>query len=629
MLSFLWTIPAFPIAGFLLLALFGARMGRQFAAIIGAGSIGLAFAATLKVGAWFTLFPPDGHAYTQTLWTWMSVGAFQPTVAFHLDALSLLMLLVVTGVGFLIHVYAIEYMIDDASFARFFASMNLFVGAMIVLVLADDLLLLYLGWEGVGLCSYLLIGFWYQDPANCRAANKAFLTTRIGDVALAIGLFLLFTQAGTLNIQSLLDTAQHDWVKNSSVATLAALLLLGGAIGKSGQMPLQVWLPDAMAGPTPVSALIHAATMVTAGVYLIARMHGVFLMAPDVMQLVATLGAATMLVAGLAALAQRDIKRVLAYSTVSQIGYMFLALGVGAWSAAMFHFMTHAFFKALLFMSAGWIIVSCHHEQDMFKMGGLRKQLPTAFWTMLVGSLSLAAVPFISSGFYSKDLILWEVWSSGDEGKFLWYFGITGAFITALYTTRMMVLVFFGKPHAHRTPQPGNFMRVPLVVLAILATVGGLVNLPGTMGHFTPFTGFLSTALPVAGHHGDVADEARLQWIALFVVSGGIAAGLLLYGPLRKLTDGLAGSPLGRPVRAFLASGLGFDAVYDALLIWPYRAIAAVLRGDAFNGIYGTVTLLALAGNRTLGQTQNGKLRWYVMGVALGAVVTIAVAVLL
>ena len=386
-----------------------------------------------------------------------------------------------------------------------------------------------------------------------------------------------------------------------------------------------------MAGPTPVSALIHAATMVTAGVYLIARMHGVFLEAPEVMVGVAYIGAATMIIAGISALAQRDIKRVLAYSTISQIGYMFLALGMGAWGAAMLHFMTHAFFKALLFMAAGWVIVSCHHEQDIFRMGGLRKRLPTAFWSMLVGSLSLAAVPFISSGFYSKDLILWQVWSSGDTGKSLWIVGLVGAFITALYTTRMMVLVFFGKPndHAHYSAQPGNFMRVPLVVLAVLATLGGLVELPGTLAHFTPFSEFLGTALPIQAQHGSVADEGRLQLIASAIVIGGIALGGLLYGPLRPLTTRVVALPFVAPFRALAASGCGFDAVYRLFLLWPYQLLAHVLRGDAFNGLYGAITATAMTSNGLLARSQTGILRWYMMGVALGAVAIIAVAVLL
>ena len=336
------------------------------------------------------------------------------------------MVLVITIVGFLIHVYSAEYMFEDEGYSRFFAYMNLFVSAMLILVLADNLVFLYLGWEGVGLCSYLLIGFWYSDPVNGRAARKAFIVTRIGDTALAIGLFLLFTNLGTLNIQELMLTASTKWSVGSETAILAAALLLGGALGKSAQLPLQVWLPDAMAGPTPVSALIHAATMVTAGVYLIARTHVLFELAPPVQNAVAVIGAATLLIAGFSAIVQNDIKRVLAYSTISQIGYMFLALGVGAWSAAMFHFMTHAFFKALLFLGAGVVILAQHGEHNIFKMGGLRKKLPSTFWTFLIGSASLSALPLVTAGFYSKDLILWQAWSSSSGSVALWAAGLAG-----------------------------------------------------------------------------------------------------------------------------------------------------------------------------------------------------------
>ena len=312
------------------------------------------------------------------------------------------MILVVTFVGFWIHLYSAEFMRHDEGYSRFFAYMNLFVASMLTLLLADNLLLLYLGWEGVGLCSYLLIGFWYRDPANGAAARKAFIVTRVGDTAMLLGLFLLFTSLGTLQIQDLMHRASEQWAVGSALAVAAALLLLGGAVGKSAQLPLQVWLPDAMAGPTPTSALIHAATMVTAGVYLIARTHVLFALAPAAQFAVAVVGAATLVLAGCSALTQHDIKRVLAYSTVSQIGYMFLALGVGAWSAAIFHFVTHAFFKALLFLAAGVIIEALHDEHSIFRMGGLRKELPVAFWTFLIGGCSLAGLPFITAGFLQQ-----------------------------------------------------------------------------------------------------------------------------------------------------------------------------------------------------------------------------------
>ena len=359
----------------------------------------------------------------------MQVGGFAPEIALYLDALSVVMILVVTIVSFLIHLYSAEYMAEEEGYSRFFAYMNLFVGSMLVLVLADNLVFLYLGWEGVGLCSYLLIGFWYKDAANGRAAMKAFIVTRIGDTAMAIGLFFLFNNLGTLQIQELMRRAVEQWPVGSTAAIAAAALLLGGALGKSAQLPLQTWLPDAMAGPTPVSALIHAATMVTAGVYLIARTNVLFTLAPPVQFAVAIIGCATLLMAGFSAMTQFDIKRVLAYSTISQIGYMFLALGVGAWSSAIFHFVTHAFFKALLFLGAGVVIMGLHEERDMFKMGGLRKQLPVTFWTFLVGAASLAALPLVTGGFYSKDPILWHAWLSQRGGLWLGIGGVVGALL--------------------------------------------------------------------------------------------------------------------------------------------------------------------------------------------------------
>ncbi len=422
-LPLLWLIPALPLAGFLTLTLIGDRLSRRHMAWVGAGSVGGAALVTALVAVDFVGRLPDTASYRHTLWTWIETSGLSVGIAWYLDALSLLMTAVITGVGFLIHVYSIEYMREDEGYRRFFAYMNLFVACMLTLVLADNLLLLYLGWEGVGLCSYLLIGFWYRQSANGAAAQKAFIVTRIGDTAFAIGLFLLFANLRTLSIQEVQSLAAQAWPIGSDIAMLVAALFLAGAVGKSAQLPLQVWLPDAMAGPTPVSALIHAATMVTAGVYLIARMHTLFTLAPPVQYAVAIIGVVTLLLAGLSALAQRDIKRILAYSTISQIGYMFLALGVGAWSAALFHFLTHACFKALLFLAAGAVIVSVHHEQDIFRMGGLRRPLPLTFWTFLIGAAALSGLPLITSGFYSKDWILWSAWSSPIGGPWLWLGG--------------------------------------------------------------------------------------------------------------------------------------------------------------------------------------------------------------
>jgi len=401
-------IPLFPLVGFVILALFGSQLPKKVVAAVGCGSVALSGIVTAS------LVSQAPAGVQQTFGTWITgVGSLAPQFSLFLDPLSATMVSVVCFVGFLIHLYSVEYMADDPGFSRFFAYLNLFVAAMLILLLADDLLLMFLGWEGVGLCSYLLIGFWYEDKVNGHAAQKAFIVTRIGDVAFMVALFILFAQFGTWSIPTVIAAAQNSWTLGTTLPTLVALLFIIAAIGKSAQMPLHVWLPDAMAGPTPVSALIHAATMVTAGVYLIARLHGLFLLAPDMLLLVGIIGAVTALYAAFTALAQNDIKRVLAYSTISQIGYMFIGLGVGAFGAALFHFMTHAFFKALLFLGAGAVIHAVHGEQDMHKMGGLRKKLPVVFWTFVAGSAALAALPLITAGFYSKDAILWGAYAGG------------------------------------------------------------------------------------------------------------------------------------------------------------------------------------------------------------------------
>jgi len=422
--------------------------------------------------------------------------------------------------------------------------MNLFVASMLVLVLADNLVFLFLGWEGVGLCSYLLIGFWYRDPLNARAAVKAFVVTRVGDAAMMIGLLLLFVNLGTVDIQQILERARSQWTAGSPLAVAAAALILGGAVGKSAQLPLQTWLPDAMAGPTPVSALIHAATMVTAGVYLIARTHTLFQLAPPVQLAVAVIGAGTLFIAGFAAITQRDIKRVLAYSTMSQIGYMFLALGVGAWPAAIFHFMTHAFFKSLLFLAAGAVIVFMHHEQDLFKMGGLAKRIPLVFWTFLVGSLAMAAVPPLISGFSSKDWILAWVWASPQGGALLWAVGLSGVLLTSTYTFRLIFLAFFGAerevPDGHR---PGALLVVPLVVLSIPALLLGLIETPKSFGSVHLFSSFIASALPGTQPEMGAALELNLALASeLLSLVGIVLAYLLARGQARAYVEGRMGS---------------------------------------------------------------------------------------
>jgi len=603
---------AFPLIGTLALSFFP-RLPDRVAATIGASSIG----ASALVTAWVTavFVAGDGGAFSQTLWTWIAVGDFTPGMSLYLDGLSLTMIGVVTGVGFLIHLFATWYMREDLEgargMARFFAYMNLFVVSMLLLVLGDNLLLLFMGWEGVGLCSYLLIGYYYKDEANAWAAFKAFIITRIGDVFLAIGLFLLFASFGTLNIQELLAAAPEAWAEGDPVANVAALMLLGGAVGKSAQLPLQTWLPDAMAGPTPVSALIHAATMVTAGVYLIARMHVLFELAPAIMLLVGIIGALTLLLAGFAALCQTDIKRVLAYSTMSQIGYMFLALGVGAWDAAIFHLMIHAFFKALLFLASGSVIIACHHEQDIFRMGGLRKTLKLDYAVFLIGGAALAALPLITAGFYSKDEILWLSFANGHH--VLWFAGLAGAFLTALYTFRMIFIAFHG--NAKLTPHAGRGIthHLPLVALAILSTfIGAWIHPP------------LADVLPTheSGGHGMVKITLEILSSVVAVVGLGIAAALFLGN--REPVERIAATPAGRMLWRLWNQAWGFDWLYDRVFVRPWLALTRLHRYDWINATINIVPGVALALNGALATTQNGRLRWYALTLFAGAALLLA-----
>jgi NADH-quinone oxidoreductase subunit L len=540
------------------------------------------------------------------------------------------MMVVVTFVAFLIHLYSTEFMIDDDGYSRFFAYMNLFVASMLMLVLGGNLLLLYLGWEGVGLCSYLLIGFWYSDPANGAAAQKAFIVTRIGDTAMAIGLFLLVTKLGTLDIQTLMRRAAEAWQVGSALPIAAAALLLAGALGKSAQLPLQTWLPDAMAGPTPVSALIHAATMVTAGVYLIARMHGLFVLAPPVLTAVAVIGAATLLVAGVSALMQRDIKRVLAYSTISQIGYMFLALGVGAWTAAMFHFMTHALFKSLLFLGAGAIIMSLHHEHDIFKMGGLRRKLPVTFWTFLVASASLAGFPLVTAGFYSKDLILWNAWSSSRGSPWLWAAGLAGAFLTGIYIFRLVFTVFYGEEHGHMEKSPGLRIHIPLVVLAVLAVVAGFVEAPEFLGGKPWFSGFMETALPSPVKSPVVSgSETLFEFAAGVVALAAIGLAYILFLRARLMVQRLGLSTTGRLAARYFFVGWGFDWLYDRVLIRPFIRLCGFAKDDFIDRVYGGIAFAIRLFHHALSSTETGRVRWYAAGIVFGAVVLVAIAVFL
>ena len=614
MTTYIALIPAIPLLGFLVLALFGQKLTRKTIGIIGAGSVGIVALLTFIAGTGFLKSLPQVKSYSVVVWQWINAGNLKADIAFSLDALSLVFCFVITFVGFLIHVYSIEFMAKDEGFSRFFAYMNLFVGSMLILVLADNILLLYLGWEGVGLCSYLLIGFWYKEPANGYAARKAFVITRVGDTAMIIGIFILFLSFGTVNINDLMQQASEKWIAGSSIAVLTAALLLGGALGKSAQLPLQTWLPDAMAGPSPVSALIHAATMVTAGVYLIARTHILFSLAPIVQAAIAIIGALTLLVAGFSALAQHDLKRILAYSTISQIGYMFLALGVGAWSASVFHFMIHAFFKALLFLAAGVVILVLSEEHDIFKMGGLRKKIPVVYLTFLIGAASLSALPLITAGFYSKDAILWYSISSETGSTLLWVAGITGAFLTALYSFRMIFITFFGEAKAQPAFLPGKTMTIPLIILAVLSVLGGFLELPESIGNIHLFSSLVDSTLPAvvvkeAGH-----SEILFQSLSAVIVLAGIYLAYTIYLKKPALSESFSHSRLNR----FFEKGWGFDKFYDVIFVKPVVWLSEIDKDDFFDWLNICISRLALLMNRLLGITQNGKLRWYLMSFTIG-----------
>ncbi|EOG3619288.1 NADH-quinone oxidoreductase subunit L [Pseudomonas putida] len=604
----------FPLVGFLLLSFSRGRFSENLSALIGVGSVGLSAATAAYVIWQFNVAPPEGGAYSQLLWQWMSVDGFAPNFTLYLDGLSVTMLGVVTGVGFLIHLFASWYMRGEAGYSRFFSYTNLFIASMLFLILGDNLLFIYFGWEGVGLCSYLLIGFYYSNRNNGNAALKAFIVTRIGDVFMAIGLFILFAQLGTLNVQELLVLAPQKFQAGDTWMVLATLMLLGGAVGKSAQLPLQTWLADAMAGPTPVSALIHAATMVTAGVYLIARTNGLFLLAPDILHLVGVVGGVTLVLAGFAALVQTDIKRILAYSTMSQIGYMFLALGVGAWDAAIFHLMTHAFFKALLFLASGAVIVACHHEQNIFKMGGLWKKLPLAYASFVVGGAALAALPIVTVGFYSKDEILWEAFASGNTG--LLYAGLVGAFMTSLYTFRLIFIAFHGEAKTEAHAGHGISHWLPLGVLIVLSTFVGAWITP-------PLAGVLPES---AGHAGGEAKHALEITSGAIAIAGILLSALLFLGK-RRFVSAVANSGIGRVLSAWWFAAWGFDWIYDKLFVKPYLLISHILRKDPVDRTIGLIPRMARGGHVAMSKTETGQLRWYTASIAVGAVLVLGAVV--
>jgi len=521
----------FPAVGVVFNLFLGPRYGRGAVNVVGPGVMFAAFG--VATWAFLTLLAmPPGGALAVHLWGWIEAGKFHAELGLRLDALSGVMVMIVTGVGALIHLYSVGYMAHDEDFARFFTYMNLFAFSMLILILADNLLMMFVGWEGVGLCSYLLIAFWYTNPQYAYNGRKAFVVNRIGDAGFLLGMFTIVATLGAHGVWTLdfVELRQHAALLGGAAAAAAGCLLFIGATGKSAQIPLYVWLPDAMVGPTPVSALIHAATMVTAGVYMIARLGFIYTMAPSALDLVATIGAVTAVFAATIAIVQPDIKKVLAYSTISQLGYMFLGVGSGAYASGIFHLMTHAFFKGLLFLCAGSVIHALGGEQDMNKMGGLRRNLPITFWTMFIATLAIAAVPPFS-GYFSKDLVLEAAYDSGHS--WLWFLGVITAGLTSFYMFRLIFMTFFGESrvdsekehHLHESPAA---MTIPLIVLAILATAGGWVNLPDGLLWGNAFARFLA---PAVGAFKPIVEASpiSLSLVASIASGLGIALAYLFY----------------------------------------------------------------------------------------------------
>jgi NADH-quinone oxidoreductase subunit L len=596
-----WII-AFPALG-VLFHVFAGRRALRAVAIVGPGLIAAAFA--VAVAAVLRLHGlPAGAALHDRVYTWIAVGSFRADAALRLDALSAVMTLVVTGVGFLIHLYSVGYMHGDRSFARYFAYLNLFTTAMLILVLADNLLVLFVGWEGVGLCSYLLIGFWYEKAENAAAGKKAFIVNRIGDAGFLLGLFLIFRTLGTLDLASITEHANVL----APVALPICLLLFVGATGKSAQIPLYVWLPDAMAGPTPVSALIHAATMVTAGVYMVARLHALYALAPAALTVVAIVGTLTALLAAVIATAQVDIKRVLAYSTVSQLGLMFLGLGVAAPAAAVFHVVTHAFFKALLFLGAGSVIHALEGEQDMQRMGGLRGHLPITFPTMAVATAAIAGVPPFS-GFFSKDEMIWAAFAGPRPAPVLGVLALVVSFLTAYYTGRLLFMTFFGtsrsEHHPHESPAA---MTLPLLVLATLAFAGGWLPIPSILA-------------PVVGEAE--ASEAPFWMLALAsaVAFGGLGLAWWLYVVRPELPARIADRLDG--FYALVRDKFRIDELYDATVVRAVFAAADVsatrIDPRVIDGVANGAGLLVAAIGGAGRRLQTGNVQHYALSFLLGA----------
>jgi len=624
-MSQIWLVPAFPLLGFLLNGFLGKRFGTRFVTFVGPLAIALSFAQSLVL--FFQMLEAEGNVLKEHLYPWISSGNFEAGINFQVDQLSGLYLLVITGVGFLIHVYSVGYMDGESGYYRFFAYLNLFVFFMLILVLGDSFLLMFVGWEGVGLCSYLLIGYYFEKDSAAEAAKKAFLFNRIGDFGVLSAVMLIFLAFGSIEFATINAEAATQLEYGGALVTAITLLLFLGATGKSAQIPLYVWLPDAMEGPTPVSALIHAATMVTAGLYMVARLSHLFVLAPFTMNVIAVVGTATALLAATIAVTQTDIKRVLAYSTVSQLGYMFLAMGVGAFGAGVFHVMTHAFFKALLFLGSGSVILAVHHEQDMRKMGALKNKLPITYMTMLLGTFAISGIPFFS-GFFSKDEILWKAYSSPLGGPWLWGVGFLTAGLTAFYMFRMIYLTFHGESrvdshtaeHVHESPFS---MTIPLMILAALAVTGGFFGvphvfhvIPNGMGNY--FQGFFAE---IPSGHGTVSTEWTLMafsvafaLLAWFFASRLYHSGFDLAAGLRSKWESLYQLSLNKWY---------VDELYNTLIIQPGRLFSTHVLWRLFDqnvidrAVNTTADVARMVGN-SIRPLQNGLTQNYALIFTLG-----------
>jgi NADH-quinone oxidoreductase subunit L len=639
-LDHLWIIPLLPLLGSAVNGLLGGKWPNKVVNSVALGATGLSFAFALEaVREYFA----SGQAFVHNhYFDWISAGTFTAGFDLQLDQLTVVMLLVVTGVGFLIHIYSTGYMAHEGGYYRFFSYLNLFMFFMLILVLAANYVLLFVGWEGVGLCSYLLIGFYFLRMSASDAGKKAFIVNRIGDFGFMLGMFLLFRTFHTLDFKTVFDQASgptwgHEPWGQFGTMTIACLLLFMGATGKSAQLPLYVWLPDAMEGPTPVSALIHAATMVTAGVYVVARSHILFVHSETAMVVVAVVGCATAFFAATIGLVQTDIKKVLAYSTVSQLGYMFLACGVGAFSAGIFHLMTHAFFKALLFLAAGSVIHAMGGEQDMRKMGGLSTKIKYTYWTMLIATLAIAGIPPLA-GFFSKDAILLSAFQI-EGGHPLYAIGLLTALLTSFYMFRLIFLTFFGKPrydehHVHVHESPWSMLG-PLIILAVLSIIGGWLAAPALFGGTDYFSSFLAPVFASSASGAEAVSEAAAHQLEIILAIVAVASALLGLGVAFWLYIRQPGKPEQlaksmKPVYNTLLNKYYVDELYAAVIIKPLMWISTngLWKGIDVAGIDGTVNGIASGATSigdTVRHTQSGNTRSYAVWVVIGALLVIAV----